>query len=268
MFALFVMTMSLLERSSARMSTLPRIMPRSASETAATRLAFGVLAGVSGFCCPRRLGRFSRRPGCCGGVLLPKPSPPDVFAPEVSFCVSFWDSVTIVSSAVLMSVATAYSIWRTNTSSVTGVATSRSLMISSIRLTFSCVSVTRIEFVRSNACSWPLGSLNPSMAFCASSVVMFTRRIIWLTTLPFSDRGLPGMFIRIGLPCVRSVLRWSARRNLSPNGSRTTPFIVSVTSMASMYSSFERSWPSSDLRVIVTFGRSGAGMIVFWHCSA
>ena len=217
---------------------------------------------------PGRPGRFSSRLGGDGGVLLPNPRLPEVFAPAVSFCFSFCDSVTIVSSAVLMSFATAYSIWRTNTSSVTGVATSSSLMTSSMRFTFSCVSVTRIVFVRSNTWKRPFGSLKPSMAFCASSAVMFSRRIIWLTTRPCSGSGFPGIFMRIGLPWVRSVLRWSARRNFSPNGSSTTPFIVSVTSIASRYSSFVRSCPSSDLSVMVLFGKSGAGMIVFWHCSA
>ena len=75
----------------------------------------------------------------------------DVFAPAFSgFPVSFCDSVTIVSSAVSMSLAAANLIWRTNTSSKTGVAMSIALAISSIRLMFSCVSVTRIAFVRSN----------------------------------------------------------------------------------------------------------------------
>ena len=62
MFVFAVMTMSLLERSSARISTLPRIMPRSASETWAIIVAFGVVGGGSGLLRPGRL-RFSRRFG-------------------------------------------------------------------------------------------------------------------------------------------------------------------------------------------------------------
>ena len=69
------------------------------------------------------------------------------------------------------------------------------------------------------------------------NICVFLNTIIWLTTRPCSGR-LPFSCIKSGIPCARTPLRGSARRNFSPRGSSTTPFIVSVTSIASRYSSF------------------------------
>ena len=71
------------------------------------------------------------------------------------------------------------------------------------------------------------------MAFCASSAVMWLRRMSWLITRPFSGMPFVETFIDVRMPCVRTVLRSKARRKCLSNGSITTPFIVSATSMAS-----------------------------------
>ena len=97
MFVFAVMMMSLLERSSATMSTLPRIMPRSASETAAVRTAFGVTGVGSGLLRPGRLLRLRSRFGCGVEVGREKPGPPLDLTVAPSFWLSFCDSVTIVS---------------------------------------------------------------------------------------------------------------------------------------------------------------------------
>ena len=96
MFVFAVMMMSLLERSSATISTLPRIMPRSASETAAVRTAFGVDGVGSGLLRPGRLLRLRRRFGC-GAAGRAKPGPPLDLTVAAPFWSSFCDSVTIVS---------------------------------------------------------------------------------------------------------------------------------------------------------------------------
>ena len=97
MFVFAVMMMSLLERSSATISTLPRIMPRSASEMAAVSTGFG-LAGVgAGVLAPGRLLRLSSRFGWGGVTGRAKPGAPEVFGAAADFWSSFCDSVTIVS---------------------------------------------------------------------------------------------------------------------------------------------------------------------------
>ena len=259
MFAFDVMTISLFERSSARMSTLPRIMPRSASETCASIVAFGVGAG-GGCCWP---GRFSsRRGGCTAGCgrAEAKPGAPEAFVPPEAAWVSFCDSVTIVSSAVLMSVARAYWIWRTKTSSSTGFATSSSRMTSSMRLMFSCVSVTRIVLLRWKTWKSPFGSLKPSIASCASLASMCCRRISWLITRPFSGTAfVAGSSIDVRMPWVRTDLRSKARMKMSSNGSMTMPCIVRVTSMASRYSSRVSSRSNVPSKLICALGRFGDG---------
>ena len=270
MFVFVVMMMSLFERSSARISTLPRIMPRSASETWAIIVTFGVAGASSGLLRPGRLWRLRSRPG--GGVAGRadvKPGAPLAFGPDVACWPSFCDSVTIVSRAVLISVATAYWIWRTKTSSRTGFATSSSRTTSSIRLMFSCVSVTRIVLLRSKTWKSPFGSLKPSSAFCASSAVMCRRRMSWLMTRPFSGTAfVAGISIAVRMPCVRTLLRSKARRKILSKGSITTPFIVSVASIAVRYCSFVSSRSSNVLSVTCVFGRFGAGRRIFPATSA
>ena len=91
----------------------------------------------------------------------------------------------------------------------------------------------------------------------------------WLTTLPFSGiEFVVGMSIDVRMPWVRTVFRSKARRKILSKGSSTTPFIVSVTSMASRYSSFVSSRSSKVLSVIWVFGRFGAGMRILPATSA
>ena len=62
--------------------------------------------------------------------------------------------------------------------------------ISSIRLMFCHVSVTRIEFVRSKTLSMPVSDLKFSSAFCASSVAIDLNDIMTDMTLPsFASSG-------------------------------------------------------------------------------
>ena len=56
--------------------------------------------------------------------------------------------------------------------------------ISSIRLIFCHVSVTRIEFVRSKTLRMPVSDLKFSSAFCASSVAIDLNDIMTEITLP------------------------------------------------------------------------------------
>ena len=169
----------------------------------------------------------------------------------------------------MISVATAYWIWRTKTSSRTGFATSSSRTTSSIRLMFSCVSVTRIVLLRSKTWKSPFGSLKPSSAFCASSAVMCRRRMSWLMTRPFSGTAfVAGISIDVRMPCVRTLLRSKARRKILSKGSITTPCIVSVTSIAWRYSSFVSVRSSNVLSVICVFGRFGEGRRIFPATSA
>ncbi len=207
-----VITTSLLERSSARISTLPRMRPLSASETLVT--SDSTLTGVWVCSSPRLGRRRSVEEGADAERAM-------LFA--CAFCCalpvfssSFCDSWTIVSSAVLMSVAEAFFICRTNTFSSTGVAISIALAISSILLMFWRVSVTSIEFVRSNTCKSPSFDLKPSSAFCASSCAeIFLKGIIIDTTLPESLPSDSGSIIS-GMPCLRASLRGTALTNFSP----------------------------------------------------
>ena len=163
----------------------------------------------------------------------------------------------MASSAVLMSAALAFLICRTNTFSSTGVATSIIFAISSIRLMFCWVSVTRMEFVRSKTSRMPLSDLKPSKAFCASSVPMFLKGIIIETTLIDSSSGL-SVFIRSGMPSLRTFARGRARTNFSPYGSRWMPFISRIVSIASTCSASVSFWPGRDWRVIVGLGAPGS----------
>ena len=64
------------------------------------------------------------------------------------------------------------------------------LAISSMRLMFCHVSVTRIEFVRSKTLSMPVSDLKFSSAFCASSVAIDLNDIMTDMTLPsFASSG-------------------------------------------------------------------------------
>ena len=101
------------------------------------------------------------------------------------------------------------------TVSVTGLAMSIILAISSMRLMFCSVSVTRIEFVRSKTRRMPLLDLRPSSAFCASSVAMFLNGIIIETTLPLSPSVASGSMMS-GMPSLRTSFRGNARMKLSP----------------------------------------------------
>ena len=66
--------------------------------------------------------------------------------------------------------------------------------ISSIRLIFCHVSVTRIEFVRSKTFRMPVSDLKFSSAFWASSVAMLLNEIITEITLPsFASTGTSAM---------------------------------------------------------------------------
>ena len=58
--------------------------------------------------------------------------------------------------------------------------------ISIMRLTFSWVSVTRRELVRSRYWIWPSGRLKLSMTFWASSAERFLGVRIWRTICPCS----------------------------------------------------------------------------------
>ena len=158
MFAFEVTMMSLFERSSERISTLPRIMPRSASETEVT--SDGWLTGAAGWGVLRLRSRGPN--GVVGAELADCAA---VFGCLPSFSSSSLLFCTIASSAVLMSTAAALWIWRTNTFSVTGVSTSIIRAISRIRLMFASVSVMMIELVRSKTSSTPLADLKPSSAF-------------------------------------------------------------------------------------------------------
>ena len=152
-------------------------------------------------------------------------------------------------------------IWRTKTCSVTGVATSIARAISSMRLMFCSVSVTRILFVRSKTMRRPAFDLKPSSTFCASSAVMFVNGIIIETTLPLSP-SFVSESMRIGMPSLRTSLRGRARIKLSLYGSRWMPFISRTVSIASRYSSRESFCPCLDLSVIVAVGHAGSLRIV------
>ena len=91
----------------------------------------------------------------------------------------------------------------------------------------------------------------------------------WLITRPFSGTAfVAGRSIAVRMPCVRTVLRSKARRKSVSNGSITTPCIVSVTSIASRYSSFVSGRSSKVLSVICVLGRFGEGSRILPATSA
>ena len=150
MFVLEVTKMSLLERSSGTITTLPRIMPLSASETLVTMLCTVGVVGLGWLFCGGMPGRrrsvpdgWDAMPGRFGWLTWPD------FARFDSFSSCFCDSSTIFCIAVCMSVAFAFLIWRTYTFSFTGVATSISLATWRILMMFCWVSVARILPIRS-----------------------------------------------------------------------------------------------------------------------
>ena len=217
MFDFIVTMISLFDRSSARISTLPRIMPRSASETFIT--SDWLLADAAAGWLPFWPGRRSMLPRSGGRGALFCCCAWFWFTALPFFSCSFCDSCTIASSAILMSWAEAFFTWRTNTFSRTGVATSTALAISSMRLMFCSVSVTRIELVRSNTSSTPSLDLSPSSTFCASSVAMFLNGII-IDTVRLVSPTFVSESMMSGMPPLRTSLRGSARTKLSPYGSR------------------------------------------------
>ena len=246
----------LFERSSAIVTTLPRIMPRSASETVITSEA--LFAGACGWFGwpgrrkPPRSGRLYVF-GCCAGLFA---------GPLPFFSCSFIDSCTIESMTCFTSVAFAYLIWMYSTTSVTGLAMSIAFAISRMRLMICSVSVTRIEFVRSKTRRMPLLDLKPSNAFCASSIAMFLNGIISDTTRVDSPSFASGS-IMSGMPSLRTSLRGIARTNFSPYGSMWMPFISRTVSIASIFSSTDSSCPFFGCNVIVAAGTCGSFRTVF-----
>ena len=216
MLAFCVTIMSLFDRSSARMRTLPRIMPRSASLTLITSDSLFTGCWACALFAPGRAPR-----SLAPGRIMPAAPGIDeapafwLFAALPFFSSSFCDSCTIASSAVFMSCALAFFTWRTNTFSRTGVAMSIERAISSMRFMFCSVSVTRMELVRSKTRRMPLLDLKPSSAFCASSVPMFLKGIIIETTRPESPSFVSGSIMR-GMPSLRTSFLGSARMNRSP----------------------------------------------------
>ena len=127
---------------------------------------------------------------------------------------------------------------------------------------FCSVSVTRIEFVRSKTSSTPLLDFRPSSTFWASSVAMFLKEII-IDTVRLVSPSLVSWSMYSGMPSLRTSFLGSARTKLSPYGSRWTPFISRIVSIASMYSSSASFCPGRVFRVIVAAGQAGSLRTVF-----